>query len=64
MHHFVKELAIAEEGLVFPLKLEIERANGTLEGLTEPRFSGILDLPAEVGAATVVARMRRRRQLA
>ncbi len=49
-------MAIVEEGVIFPLKAVLERANGTLEGLAEQQVGGTLELPAEVGHATAVVR--------
>ena len=41
---------------MFPFKAEFDRANGMLEGLVEQRTCDLLELTAEVGDATVVAK--------
>ncbi|MFM7984655.1 MAG: hypothetical protein ACKPKO_35560, partial [Candidatus Fonsibacter sp.] len=44
--YLVGELGIVEEGVLVPLKAEVERVNGSSEGLNSRREGGILELPA------------------
>ena len=54
--YVVRELEIAEEGIVYPLKAEYERVNTTLEGIGPGGYSQILEWPADVGELSVVAK--------
>ena len=54
--YIVRELEVAEGGIVYPLKAEYERVNNTLEGIVPGGYSQLLEWPADAGDLDVIAK--------